>query len=49
MRYIFFFSGRPPPRPWRADFGSRFARLTLVRKSVGHQLEPPADLPTNRL
>ena len=43
----FFLRGARPPRLARTDL-ARFARLTLVGKSAGHQLASPADLPTYR-
>ena len=45
MRDTFFLFEVGPPWPGRADL-ARFARLTSVRKSVGHQLVSLADLPT---
>ena len=37
MRDIFLVFWAGPPRPGRADL-ARFARLTIVGKSAGHQL-----------
>ena len=45
MRDTFFLLGAGPPRPGRADL-VRFARLTFVGKSAGHELVLLADLPT---
>ena len=45
-RLFFSFLGGSPLAGGGADL-DEFARLTLVGKSIGHQLASPIDLPTN--
>ena len=48
MRSTFLVCWPGPPRPGRGGglFLARFARLTLVGKSIDRQVASPADLPT---